>query len=313
MSGTLPPVYALVTALTALLVTTVLVPVLRLMLEPGVVLPRRAPVHTPAAAGSLSVLLAAAVLLPMGGDGLLVPFTDAPIAFGLFSALLLFALGSTRVYNTSPVYVRVGLQAAVAFLAALGGVHAQAASFPTHASTVVVLLVGMNAMQAMRRTRGLAVSAAAVVAGFLACLAPAFTEHGLSDLNLGLSGALLALFVFHVTPQIRLRVQLGSGGRLAIGFLIGMSYLRLMPQAVPEARAWIVLPMLLPLLALAVAVLKPAVLRIPSRYVPYRAALAAWVRERIAWLRLNAAHVLILVFLVNVTVALGTLRVLGLL
>ena len=306
MSGTLPPVYALLTALTALLVTSVLVPVLRLILEPGVVLPRRVPLHSPAAAGSLSVLLAAAVLLPMGGDGLLVPFNDTPIAFGLFAALLLVLLGSTRVYRAMPSYGRLGLQAAVAYLAALGGVHAQTGSTPIHLLSVAVLLVAMNAFQALDGKHGLAAGAAAVVAGFLACVSQTFQEQGLSDLNLGLSGALFAVLVFQVVPQIRLRVELGTGGRLAVGFLIGISYLRLGPQAVPQAQAWMVLPMLVPLLALAVVVLVATLRRLPAGFRPRRLGIRTWL----GW---GSAHVQALGFLANVTVALATLRALGML
>lgn len=306
MSGTLPPVYALLTALTALLVTTVLVPVLRLMLEPGVVLPRRVPMHSPAAAGSLSVLFGAAVLLPMGGDGLLVPFNDTPIAFGLFAALLLFFVGASRVYKALPLYGRLGLQTAVAFLAALGGVHAQAGSTPVHLLSVAILLVAMNAFEALDGKHGLAAGAAAVATGFLACVSPAFNEHGLGDLNLGLSGALFAVLVFQVVPQIRLRVELGTGGRLAIGFLIGISYIRLGPQAVPEARAWMALPMLLPLLALAAAILLPTLRAISARLRPQRLGIRTWL----GW---GSAHLQTMGFLINVTVALVTLRALGML
>ena len=306
MSGTLPPVYALLTALTALLVTTVLVPVLRLMLEPGVVLPRRVPMHTPAAAGSLSVLLGAAVLLPMGGDGLLVPFNDTPIAFGLFAALLLFFVGSSRVYKALPVYGRLGLQTAVAFLAALGGVHAQTGSTPIHFLSVAILLVAMNAFEALDGKHGLAAGAAAVTAGFLACVSPAFNEHGLGDLNLGLSGALFAVLVFQVVPQIRLRVELGTGGRLAIGFLIGVSYLRLGPQATPTAQTWMALPMLVPMLALVAAMLLPALRRVSGTFRPRRLGIRSWL----GW---GSAHLQAMGFLFNVTVAMATLRALGML
>lgn len=304
MSGTLPPVYALLTALTALLVTTVLVPVFRLILEPGVVLPRGTTLRPPAASGSLSVLVGAAILLPMGGDGLLLPFTDAPIAFGLFSALLLFFAGSTRLYRSLPFVGRLVIQSAVAVLVALGGVHAQSGTLTTHVMTVVLLLVSMNAFEALGRMRGLSTVAGAVAAGFLACVSPAFSEHGLADLNLGLCGALLAVMAFQVAPRNRLRVELGSGGRLAVGFLIGMSYLRLAPQAVPEARTWMILPMALPLLALVIAILAPAVRRILPKRLDWRSRLGAW-------LGFGSTHVLVLGFLVNLTVALATLRALG--
>lgn len=310
MSGTLPPVYALLTALTALLVTTVLVPVFRLILEPGVVLPRGTTLRPPAASGSLSVLVAAAVLLPMGGDGVLLPFTDTPIAFGLLSALLLFFAGSTRLYRSLPFVGRLVIQTAMAVLVALGGVHAQAGTLTTHVMTVAVLLVSMNAFEALGRARGLSTAAGTVAAGFLACIAPAFSEHGLADLNLGLCGALLAVMAFQVVPRNRIRVELGSGGRLAVGFLIGMSYVRLAPQAVPDARIWMVLPMALPLVALVIAMLAPVVRRVLPTSFGGRARRAPWHRLS-AWLGFQSAHVLVLGFLVNLTVALATLRALG--
>jgi hypothetical protein len=304
MGGTLAPVYALVTALTALLVATVLAPVLRLMLEPGVVLPRQIRGRTPAAAGSLSVLLAAAVLLPMGGDGILVPFADTPIAFGLFSALALFLIGSTPGYASLPAYGRLAIQAAVAFLAVLGGAHALTGSLATHALTALGPVVAMNAIEGLRRSRGVAVCTAAVVAGFLAWVAAAFNEPGLSDLNLGLCGALVALLVLQLVPKVSLHTELCAGGRLAVGFLIGMSYVRLAPQATPETQAWMLLPMLLPLTALVVSALAAASRPLWARWRPshYRP---------LQWLGLKPTHLLALAVLVNANVALAALRVLG--
>lgn len=306
MGGTPAPVYAFGTALTALLVATVLAPVLRLLLEPGVVLPPRVSARVPTAAGSLSVLFAAAMLLPMGGDGLLVPFTDTPIAFSLLSALALFSMASTRLYAALPAYGRLAIQAPVAFLAVLGSEHALTGSLATHALIALVPLVAMNSIERLRHTRGVAICTAGVVAAFLAWVAGSFSEPGMSDLNLGLCGGLLALLVFRVVPRVQLQAELCRGGRLAVGFLIGMSYVRLAPHAGLEAQAWMLLPMLLPLSALVVTALATAYYRLSAR-------LRATDHAPRPWLSLTPAHRLVLCFLVNTNVALVSLRVLGML
>jgi hypothetical protein len=251
--GGATPVHALVTAL---LCTAILIPMLRLAIAPhGAGLLAR---HAPALAGGVSVFFATAALLPMGGDGMMVPFADPQLAFALLFALGLLVLGSTRLYRELHPGLRLGLQLVLAFLATLGGQSPAGAGAARFLLTVTALVLGMNTLQSLRAVRALPTACAALLATFFAIVARAFPEPGIGELNLGLCGALVTLLVFSRAVGKRLRAELGTGGRLAVGFLLATTALRLLSQTIPEARPWLLLPYALPLVAILVQLLATA-------------------------------------------------------
>jgi hypothetical protein len=300
MGGT-TPVHAL---LTALFCTAILIPMLRLALAPhgAEALSHRAP----ALAGGMSILLATAALLPMGGDGMMVPFADPQLAFALLFAVGLLVLGSTHLYRELHPGIRLAVQLLLAVLAALGGLSSVGAGPARFALTLGVLLVGMNSLQSLRSVTALPAACAAAAAGFFALMARVFSEPGIAELNLGLCGGLATLLLFDLTVGRRLRADLGSGGQLAIGFLLATTALRLVSTAIPEARPWLVLPCALPLLGLLVQFLAAGV-----RFA-LRGRIGATLAARRFSLGLSQQQKLILGSLASAIASLGALRLLGL-
>ncbi|MFQ5600021.1 MAG: hypothetical protein ACE5G2_05655 [Candidatus Krumholzibacteriia bacterium] len=250
-------VYALLTTLTALIVATILIPLLRVVLAPLLgVEPQPITNRLPAAAGSASVLLAVVALIPMGGDGLVVAVGNSRLALGMLLALGLLVLGTTRSYRRLEARQRLWLQAGFAVMATLVGLLPSGVSPApvAHATGVLILLVSMNTLGHLDSLDGLAAGSAALATAFLALIAQGLGAPEWSDLNLGLCGALLALLAFNLAGG-RFRAELGAGGGLAVGFLLGVSLLALSEQAVPGSRPFLALPLALPFMNLLVVVL----------------------------------------------------------
>jgi len=266
-------IYAIFTIATALLVAVVLIPVLRLIFTPtpvvaeiperpgkGRALRRALPqdgsptsletdsLHAGAMAGGLGVLLAVAALVPVGGDGFLLNIVEPRLAIAMCLALGLLLVGMTRTYQRLNGRQRFWLQLAFATTAAIAGLIPSGIRPEGFAYVIgaLLLVASMNALRALDSADGLASLIGAITAAVMALVASSSGAQAWGDLNLGLCGALLALLAYNVTNG-RFRAELGTGGTLAVGFLLGASMLRLGEQAVPTDRVWLALPMALPL------------------------------------------------------------------
>jgi UDP-N-acetylmuramyl pentapeptide phosphotransferase/UDP-N-acetylglucosamine-1-phosphate transferase len=202
--------------------------------------------------GGLGVLLAVAVLVPVGGDGFLLPIVESRLAIAMAIALGLLLVGMTRTYQRLNGRQRFWLQLAFATTAAIAGLIPSGVrpDGMAHVLGALFLVVSMNALRSFDSADGLASVIGAITAAVLALVASSSGAQAWGDLNLGLCGALMALLAYNVTHG-RFRAELGTGGTLAVGFLLGASMLRLGEQTVPNDRVWLALPMALPLLNLA--------------------------------------------------------------
>jgi hypothetical protein len=249
------PISGLLTVATALGVALVLVPLLCLAFAPpgrggGPALRR----DTAARIGSSSVFLAVAVLVPMGGDGLAVRWSDARLGLGLLLAAGLLVVSMTGEYRRLDRRQRLLLQGGFAFTATLLGLQPAGVTPPVVACGIgTLLLLGCcNATVALRGPDGFAAGALSVSAAFLALAAALLGVPEWSDLNLGLCGALVALAGFQLGSS-RFKVDLGDSGHLCVGFLIGLSLLRLSAAAAPGTRLALVLFLALPIVDIALA------------------------------------------------------------
>ena len=202
-------------------------------------------------AGGLGVLFAVAALVPMGGDGFLLRIVEPRLAMAMLLALGLMLLGMTQSYQNLGGRQRLWLQLAFASTAAViglipAGVRPDGVAYILGA---LFLLACMNTFRGLDSTDGLAAVVGAVAAAVMAIVGHSSGSPAWGDLNLGLCGALTALLAYNMTHG-RFRAELGTGGTLAVGFLLGASILRLGEQATPVDRAWLVLPISLPLINL---------------------------------------------------------------
>jgi UDP-N-acetylmuramyl pentapeptide phosphotransferase/UDP-N-acetylglucosamine-1-phosphate transferase len=158
----------------------------------------------------------------------------------------------TRTYERLDGRQRLWLQLAFAITASIVGLVPAGVrpAWVAHGLGALFLLACTNALRGLDSTDGLSSIVAACAAAVMACVAHSTGSPAWGDLNLGLCGALLALLAYNVTHG-RLRAELGTGGTLAVGFLLGASILRLGEQATPPDRLWLMLPLALPLLNLA--------------------------------------------------------------
>lgn len=235
---------------TALAVALALIPLFRLALIP---LTRGGPAATSrvtrARIGSLSVFIAVAILLPMGGDGLAVRWSDARLALGMLLAAGLMVVGMTKDYRALEHRPRLALQAAFGFTATLVGLRPAGIAPDIVACGIgAAMLVGCsNALRFVDAQAGLAAAGAAITAAFLALAAHLLGVHEWCDLNLGLSGALLALLAFNQFGG-RFKVDLGESGCLCVGFLFGLTLIRLSSAALPGTRPALALFVALPII-----------------------------------------------------------------
>ena len=273
--------YAVFTIATSLLVAVVLIPVLRLIFTPtpvvaeipdrpskGRALRRARPedgsptnfetdsLRAGAMAGGLGVLLSVAVLVPVGGDGFLLNIVEPRLAIAMLLALGLLLVGMTRTYQRWNGRQRFWLQLAFAATASVAGLIPSGVRPEGFAYVIgaLFLVASMNALRALDSAEGLASLIGAITASVMALVASSSGTQAWGDLNLGLCGALLALLAYNLTHG-RFRAELGTGGTLAVGFLLGASMLRLGEQTVPTDRVWLALPMAIPLLNLAFVLL----------------------------------------------------------
>jgi len=272
--------YAVFTIATALLVAVVLIPVLRLVFTPspaGADVPARPgkrrtlqrsgleessdplqadSLHAGAMAGGLGVLLAVAALVPMGGDGFLLDIIEPRLAVAMALALGLLLVGMTRTYERLDGRQRLWLQLGFAITASVAGLVPAGVrpDWIAHVLGAVFLVACMNSLHGLDSADGLSTVVGAIAAAVMAFVASTSGSPNWGDLNLGLCGALLALLAYNMTHG-RLRAELGPGGTLSVGFLLGASILRLGEQAAPPDRLWLMLPLTLPLLNLATILL----------------------------------------------------------
>jgi UDP-N-acetylmuramyl pentapeptide phosphotransferase/UDP-N-acetylglucosamine-1-phosphate transferase len=238
------------TLATALVVALVLIPLLRLTLAPlwgGTRLGPRA--GAAAQAGALAVFVAVAALLPMGGDGIAVAWSDARLGLGLVLAAGLLLVAMTEDYRRLGLVARLALQACFALTATLVGLRPSGVE-PALLSCLtgtVLLVVCANAFRGLDATDGLAAGTACIVAAFLAVAANWLGAHEWTDLNLGLCGALLGLVAFDLAGG-RFKASLGEAGCLFVGFLVGASLLRFSAAAIPGTRPALALVLALPVL-----------------------------------------------------------------
>jgi UDP-GlcNAc:undecaprenyl-phosphate GlcNAc-1-phosphate transferase len=228
----------LFTFVTALGVALLLIPLFRLALIP---LSRHGTMQLPhdvaARIGSIAVFLAVAMLLPMGGDGLAVRFADGRLALGLLLAAGMLVTGMTSEYRRLEPLQRLFLQGAFACTATLVGLRPSgvAPEFIACCTGVAILVVCSNAPRVLDDCDGLAAGCGAILAAFLALAAHRLGVLEWCDLNLGLCGALLALTGFSLSHG-RFKVCLGDSGCLCLGFMLGLTLLRLSAAAVPGTR-----------------------------------------------------------------------------
>jgi UDP-N-acetylmuramyl pentapeptide phosphotransferase/UDP-N-acetylglucosamine-1-phosphate transferase len=245
-----PASAALVTLVTALALTIVCIPALRIVLHSlrldTLWSLRRG---SALAAGGLGVFLAVTLLLPMGGDGLVIPWSDAQVGVVLLLAAGLLVAGTRESWVQVPWKQRWLLQVVFAIAAAhsgarLGGCHSRLVA---EVAGVAVLLVATHAITLLDTLDGLAAGCGAILASCLGVAAVCVNAPEWSDLALGLTGALVALLGFDLGAH-RFKTQLGPGGARCVGFLFGATLLHLSQFLPPETRPSLALPLALPLL-----------------------------------------------------------------
>lgn len=240
----------LLTWATALAVALVLLPTFRAaFVSPrfGGVLRLRRDAST--RAGVAGILLAVLCLLPMGGDGLVVGWTDARLAIGLLLSAGLAVLALSRDYKNLDRRRHLAIQTLFALTATAVGLRPAGVTPDVVACGVgaLLLVASANALRTLDSCEGLAAGTAAVVAACFAVVAEHASLPEWRDLSLALCGALLALLPFDCRRGPH-RVALGEAGCLVVGFLLGLILLRLSAGVAPGTRAGLGLSYALPLL-----------------------------------------------------------------
>lgn len=288
--------------------TLLLVPALRVAIasarRPAAARRRRRVV--PAVGGS-SVMLGVLLLVPMGGDGLFVAWSDARLGAGLCLAVGLFVLACTPAYRALPGWQRVLLHGLFALGAVAAGLRpagscSELAAFGIGAAWIVGCT---HALGAFARVDGLAAGCGAIAATFVAVASLLLGAPDWGDLDLGLAGALLALLAYELSGG-RFRATLGEAGSLGVGFLLGLACLRLAESVHPAARPAFALLLAPPALELA--------LQLAHRFRPrHDAAPELHLHAAFCRLGLSPFRATVLLWSASAVSGLAALRLLGLL